>query len=189
MSYTKQQLRQAYKAKRFILDLDKLETLGLVAINRVLDLPIWEYTYFHLFLPIDTQNEINTLPLLSILQGRDKSVVLSKVCSQSELKHYLLEDSTVLRKNQWGIPEPVEGLEVPENRLDVVFVPLLAFDSNGHRVGYGNGYYDRFLKKCRTDTLKIGLSLFPPELPIEDITEMDIALDYCLTPDQSYTFK
>ena len=87
-----------------------------------------------------------------------------------------------------GIPEPVDGLEVPASKLDVVFVPLLAFDKKGHRVGYGGGFYDRFLKSCKKDVLKIGLSFFLPELEIEDIHSDDIPLDFCVTPGEVFRF-
>ena len=105
------------------------------------------------------------------------------------LTHYLLTENTQLRKNTYGIPEPVEGLLVPENKLDVVFVPLLAFDKKGCRVGYGKGFYDRFLMKCRPDTIKIGLSIFDAVSEISDATQADVRLDYCVTPEEIYSFS
>ena len=84
---------------------------------------------------------------------------------------------------------PVDGISVPVEKIDVVFIPLLAFDQKGHRVGYGKGFYDTFLARCRPRTLKVGLSLFEPELGnIEDVHEKDIALDYGVTPNKVYTF-
>ncbi len=105
------------------------------------------------------------------------------------MDNYLLTDSTSLKKNSLGIPEPVDGFWVPEEKIDVVFVPLLAFDAQGNRVGYGKGYYDTFLRKCRKDTLKIGLSFFPAEDDlIKDVHENDVKLDYCITPSKVYAF-
>ena len=106
----------------------------------------------------------------------------------SILKHYLLTDSTSLQKNRWNVPEPVDGLEVPLSKIDVVFVPLMAFDRKGNRVGYGKGFYDRFLSQCRSGVKKIGLSLFEAEEAIADVSNNDIALDYCITPDKIYSF-
>lgn len=106
----------------------------------------------------------------------------------SILKHYLLTDSTSLQKNRWNVPEPVDGLEVPLSKIDVVFVPLMAFDRKGNRVGYGKGFYDRFLSQCRAGVKKIGLSLFEAEEAIADVSNNDIALDYCITPDKIYSF-
>ena len=90
--------------------------------------------------------------------------------------------NTKIKKNSYNIPEPVEGIEVPDTKIDVVFVPLLAYDEEGNRVGYGKGVYDRFLKKCRPETIKIGLSFFSPEEKIEDVSSNDIKLDFCVTP-------
>ena len=105
------------------------------------------------------------------------------------MANYLLTDTTTLKKSAWGVPEPVEGIEVPENKIDVVFVPLMAFDTLGNRVGYGAGFYDGFLRKCRKETIKIGLSLFEAEQePITDVHENDVKLDYCVTPERIYTF-
>jgi 5-formyltetrahydrofolate cyclo-ligase len=104
------------------------------------------------------------------------------------MTHYLLTDNTKFRKNAYNIPEPVDGIEVPVSKIDVVFVPLLAYDEKGNRVGYGKGFYDAFLSKCKPETIKIGLSFFSPEFQIKDVTSDDIKLDFCVTPDSVYTF-
>jgi len=63
-----------------------------------------------------------------------------------------------------------------------VIVPLLAIDKRGHRVGYGKGYYDKLLSQCKPTCMKVGVTLFEPIEEIEDVNEMDVPLDYCLTP-------
>ena len=72
--------------------------------------------------------------------------------------------------------------------IDLVIVPLLCFDKKGNRVGYGKGYYDRFLKQCRKDCIKIGFSYFDPIDQVEDINKFDVKLDYGITPDAIYQF-
>ena len=108
--------------------------------------------------------------------------------STGKMTHFLLTDNTIIKKNNYNIPEPVDGIEIPCQKIDVVFVPLLAFDIQGHRVGYGKGFYDRFLAECKPETIKIGLSFFEAETIIEDVFESDMALDYCVTPKQVYKF-
>jgi len=186
---TKTEIRNTFKAKRRQLSLHGIEEKSLQVANRILKLNIWSKQYFHLFLSIAEQKELNTEYILHILQGKDKDVVVSKSDFKTRrLAHYLLTDSTTIRTNAYGIPEPVEGLEVPVEKLDVVFVPLLAFDTQGNRVGYGQGFYDRFLKQCRPDTLKIGLSFFEPvELIETDVN--DIPLDLVATPQGILNFK
>ncbi len=82
----------------------------------------------------------------------------------------------------------MNGLEVPVAMIEVVFVPLLAFDQQGHRVGYGKGFYDQFLSECNPETIKIGLSFFETEDTIDDVFELDIPLNYCVTPSKIYQF-
>jgi len=183
----KEQLRLDFKKQRSLLSSNLIEEYSIKVANRLIQLPIWQFSFYHVFLSITKNKEFDTEPILSILQGKDKHVVVPKVY-QGDLKHYLLADNTVLRTSTFGIPEPEAGIEIPETQLDVVFVPLLAFDVKGNRVGYGGGYYDRFLKKCRPDVIKIGLSFFDAIEQIEDVNENDIPLTYCVTPEKVYEF-
>lgn len=185
----KAELRLAYKAKRVALSAEQRENYSLELANSALGLPLWEGQYYHLFLPIERLNEINTEYLLHLLQGKDKSVVLPKVAFKTHsLKHYLLEDHTPLKTSKYGVPEPESGLEVPANAIDVVFVPLLAFDLAGNRLGYGKGFYDGFLSQCKPSVIKVGLSFFPAEQQIP-VTTQDVPLDYCITPNKVYKFN
>ncbi|WP_373516732.1 5-formyltetrahydrofolate cyclo-ligase [Pricia sp.] len=185
----KQDLRSEYRNLRKLVSESSLLVSSLAIANASLLLPIWDFGYFHIFLPISQQKEIDTHFILSILQGRDKNVVLPKVTGNDSLKHFLLTDATKFQTNRWNIPEPVDGIEITTDKIDVVFVPLLAFDKKGNRVGYGKGFYDIFLRECRKDVKKIGVSLFEAEDIIEDIDANDIPLDYCVTPQKTYSFS
>lgn len=186
---TKAELRQQYKAKRQTLSTDTIDTQSLAIANQLLKLDIWSFEYYHLFLSIETKKEINTECILNILSGKDKYIVISKTDFATRgMTHYLLTDATVIKKNSYGIPEPQDGIEIPSSKIEVVFVPLLAFDKIGHRVGYGKGFYDSFLASCHENTLKIGLSFFESEEVIQDIHKNDIKLDYCVTPNCVYKF-
>lgn len=185
----KRNLRKKYSLLRADVTQDEISRLSIQLVNCLVKLPIWDFLYFHIFLSIVQNKEVDTLPLLTLLQGKDKNIVVPKVAGTKTMKHYLLTDTTLLKPNKWNIPEPTDGIEVPTHRIDVVFVPLLAFDLLGNRVGYGSGYYDTFLNRCRPETLKIGISFFEPEVePIEDIHGNDVRLDHCVTPEKTYTF-
>lgn len=151
-------------------------------------LPIWDFRCYHIFLPIENKNEINTHLIIDILRSKNKDILIPKVQSNKLLDHYRFNVNTELDLNRWGIPEPKKGVQVSEKLIDVVFVPLLGFDLEGHRVGYGKGYYDRFLRACREDTIKVGLSHFEPVEVISDSGPEDIQLDYCVTPTHVYSF-
>jgi 5-formyltetrahydrofolate cyclo-ligase len=185
----KKELRQKYKTKRQELSSTEIEDLSLAIANKVLTLPIWDKTYFHIFLPIAEHKEVNTEYILHLLSGKDKEIVISKSDFASRnMTHFLLTDNTKIKKNEYNIPEPEDGLEVPTYKIDVVFVPLLAFDKTGHRAGYGKGFYDKFLTECKPETIKIGLSFFEAEERIADVYENDIKLDYCVTPNEVFEF-
>lgn len=184
----KDQLRATCLQKRNTLSQSLVVAESLKIANRCLGLPIWDGFFYHLFLSIPDKKEVDTSFLLTVLQGKDKNIVLPRVKSKGGLDHTLLTDSTELRTSSLGIPEPVSGLSVSPEVLDVIFVPLLGFDISGNRLGYGGGYYDRFLSQCRQDAKKIGLSFFGPLTQIPNIEETDIPLDGCVTPEQYYTF-
>jgi 5-formyltetrahydrofolate cyclo-ligase len=182
-------LRQKYSALRANLSDHEIDEMSLQIANQIIYLDIWQHSFYHLFLPIETKKEVNTEYILQVLAGKDKNIVLSvSDFSTLEMTHFLLTDATKIKKNKYNIPEPVDGLEVPVSKINVVFVPLLAFDKKGNRVGYGKGFYDKFLSKCPPETIKIGVSFFEPETVISDILLSDIQLDYCVTPTKVYNF-
>ena len=185
----KVELRNQYKALRAQLTIDDIESLSLEIANELLQVPIWHHSFYHLFLTIEEQKEINTEYILNILAGMDKNIVISKSNFDSNtLKNYLLTDNTTLKKSKYNIPEPIDGIPIQNEKIEIIFVPLLAFDKKGNRVGYGKGFYDNFLKTCNEDALKIGLSFLEAEDIIEDTREDDIKLDYCVTPTRLYQF-
>lgn len=185
----KKELRKKYKELRAQLSESEIEENSLAIANRLLSLDVWNKTYFHLFLTIEELKEINTEFILQILHGKDKEIVISKSdFLTKKMSHYLLTDNTKFKKNEYNIPEPIDGLEVPVAKIEAVFVPLLAFDKKGHRVGYGKGFYDKFLSECKPETIKIGLSFFEAEDKIEDVFKNDVVLDYCVTPISIYKF-
>ncbi len=186
----KKELRSKYKELRSKLSNNEVEELSMAIANNLLGLPIWEQSFYHIFLSIEKHKEVNTEFLLHILQGKDKNIVVSRSdFENNSLEHILLTDATALAINSWGIPEPKDGIPVSEKMLEVVFIPLLAFDKIGNRVGYGKGFYDKFLAKCNPESVKIGLSFFDAEKEIGGVLSTDICLDYCVTPAKIYSFK
>jgi 5-formyltetrahydrofolate cyclo-ligase len=182
-------LRKKNKALRKALSDEERENYSLEIANQTIGMDIWNFEYFHIFLPIERQREINTQYLLSILQGKDKHIILSRSNFDTmEMSHFLLTDSTKLIVNSQGIPEPVNGIEIAPHKINVVFLPLLAFDVKGNRIGYGKGFYDRFLAKCKPDVVKIGLSYFEPEQSIIPTKHTDIPMNYCISPKKLYSF-
>ena len=189
---TKKDIRKHFLEKR--LNLDDATSLALnerlLANCRLLDYT--RYRLAHIFLPISEKKEVDTWPLVKWM--REQQPQIAWVLSRSDMKtgemtHHLWKTNTILVKNKFGIPEPDQGEAIPPADIDLVFVPLLAFDREGQRVGYGKGMYDRFLKQCSPQVRTVGLSLFEPIQKIEDADPWDIPLQTVVTPDHIYQFK
>ena len=145
--------------------------------------------YIHIFLPIVAKNEVNTYPLIEQLVLRGKKIVVSQSqWKKRSMVHYIY-DSQKIKINQVGIPEPFNSVKVPIQKLDIVIVPLLISDKRGYRIGYGKGFYDRFLAKCPTQIQIIGINFFPPVDFITDIQSHDIPIRYLVTPSKVFNFK
>ncbi len=188
---SKKQIRVEIKERRSALSRKHIQEKSIEIANQCLKLDIWNFQNYHLFLNIEQQKEVDTQFLLQILQGRDKNVIVSRSNFEDfTLNHFLLTDQTSLKINKYGIPEPSgEGdIQILESQIDVVFVPLLGADLLGNRVGYGKGFYDRFLDKCRPETIKIGLNFFELLPDLIEADENDQRLDFLITPENILKF-
>ena len=164
----------------------RLDDLLLIRFQQISLPPL---SLVHSYMAVPEQHEIDTHPILEYLQFRhpDLKLAIPKV-ADDQLVHFYYNEQTNLKTNEWGIPEPVTGSIADPEDIDLVLVPLLCFDEQGNRVGYGKGYYDRFLAACRPDVIKIGLSYFEATGLIDDHAGFDIPLSYCVTPNRLYGF-
>jgi 5-formyltetrahydrofolate cyclo-ligase len=179
----KQKLREIYKQQRTDLTKDKIKELQENIYQQIYNLDLSKVNNVHVFLSIPKFKEIDTLPLITYFRNCNKRIVISK-CNfkDNTLSHFYFEDDTVLALNKFGVPEPVNAEVALENDLDLIFVPLLISDIKKYRVGYGKGFYDRFLSSCRKDAKLIGLNFFKPIQQIEDLNEFDIPLQQVIYP-------
>ena len=185
----KKELRIKYLAKRhemseFEINLKSRSVLDLLSANFNLSDKI-----VSLFLPIKYKNELNTYLILESALNQKSIVGIPKTkFKTSEMIHFEFEDVSQIVLNEYNIPEPIFGNIISEEKFDFVFVPLLTIDKNGNRVGYGKGFYDRFLSKCKKECLFIGLYLFDVIEEIDDLNEFDLPLHFCVTPNQIIKF-
>jgi 5-formyltetrahydrofolate cyclo-ligase len=153
----------------------------------------WKNTNcLHIFLPITANKEVDTFEILSFFRTRfpDMEIAVSRTDFENKtiIPIYFDYENTILVKNKYDIPEPLYGKECAIENIDTILIPLLGFDLAGNRVGYGAGFYDRFLLQCNPEVLKIGLSLIAPVDTIEDTNDFDVPLDYCITSDKTFEF-
>lgn len=184
---TKSELRKIYLAKQKSLSTAEREEKSLQIANRFFqEFDLIRIKFLHCFLPIEKFNEVNTKIILQKIWREFphiKTLVPRVNFQTNEIENLSLAPETSLVKNVWQIDEPAHDKLIETERIDLVLVPLLCFDAQGFRVGYGKGFYDKFLKNCRADCLKVGLSYFAPIPEISDANKFDVKLDFCITPE------
>ena len=189
----KEDIRILYKEKRATISLhlkEKMDDLILIQFQKLsIDIPSLIMTYS----PIKKFNEFDPQTITDYCYFKNPGQqlfypVIMAERTPPEIISVIVDDDTVFKINKFGIEEPVDGIDMFPSEIDLVIVPLLGFDKKGNRVGYGMGYYDRFLKICRKDCLKVGFSYFDPLDHIDDINKFDVKLDFGITPDGVYQF-
>lgn len=187
----KKELRKLFREKRNALaapEKAKLDDLLLIQFQAV-DLPMLNTVFS--YWPIEENNEPNTHLFTDFLEFRlpELQLVYPKIDSTTgTMQGILVDDDTRFTRNHFNVYEPENGEVIAVNDIDLVIVPLLAFDQLGYRVGYGKGYYDKFLAGSREDCIKAGFSYFEPVAAIDDCHDFDVPLDLCITPQAVYVF-
>ncbi|RKF02768.1 5-formyltetrahydrofolate cyclo-ligase [Tenacibaculum lutimaris] len=179
----KSELRKLYKQKRNALTITEKEKLQESIYQQIFELETDNISTVHLFLSMRKFNEIDTLPIINFFREKGKRIIVSRCNFEDDtLSHFYFDKDTQLELNKFGVPEPVNAEEANVKDIDLVFVPMLISDEENYRVGYGKGFYDRFLSECREDTQTIGLNFFSPIKKIKDTHEFDVPLNSVIYP-------
>lgn len=177
--------KQALEQRKALSD-DEFLVMNQLLLTQFKTLDFSDITSIHVFLPIVRKREPDTYLLIDWLQENlpHIHIVVSRANFEDHSMSHHPFSKEDLVENSYHIPEP-QTTSLFEGEIDMVLVPLLAFDNRGYRVGYGKGFYDRFLSGI--ETLKVGVSLFEvQDEAISDVHEDDIRLDFCITPKQVY---
>ncbi|MBX2940028.1 MAG: 5-formyltetrahydrofolate cyclo-ligase [Ferruginibacter sp.] len=185
----KQQLRKIYRAQRLALtdsERAKMDDLMLIQFQHSgIEIPDTVMTYA----PLEKFAEFNPAFIEDYCLFKNPAVqFVYPVMKGHDLIPMLTDADTAFLKNSMDIDEPVDGHPLDPKTIDMIFVPMVIADVSGNRVGYGKGFYDRFLKQCRKDVVMIGFSYFEPVQEISDVFEGDVPLNYCITPNACYLF-
>ena len=183
--------RKLYREKRLALSLAERAKLDDLLLIQLQTAPLPFITFLLSYWPIEQNKEPNTHLFTDYLEFQNPELIICY--PKTNFKDHTIQsvqanDDTRFRKNEYNLYEPEEGVVVNPPGIDIVFVPLLAFDKRGIRIGYGKGFYDRYLSLCRRDCLKIGFSYFDPIDEIEDASLFDVPLNLCVTPTSVYVF-
>jgi 5-formyltetrahydrofolate cyclo-ligase len=187
----KKEARKIYNQKRQeIAYTDRLKWDDLILINfQTIEIPFLQSVFS--FYPMEDRNEVNAFIITDYLHFRNPSL---QICypkmdmKEPNMEAYACHADTIFQANEMNILEPLESEIVEPQDIDLVLVPLLVCDVKGNRVGYGKGYYDRYLSRCNPSCIKVGLSYFEPIASIKDADEFDVPLDFCITPQKAYVF-
>ena len=189
---TKAELRKLYLEKRLSLSDEEYDQLTTTLCKNFFDqIDLTGISVLHTFLPLEKNREPDTWLIIRQLRRQFPAVRISipKINTLTNtIESFFYENSEQLSKNSWGIWEPQDGVKTELEEIELVVVPMLVCDLFGQRVGYGKGFYDRFLSACDPTCKRVGMCFFEPVDKIDDVTGFDIPLHSCVTPLKVYHF-
>ena len=155
----KTELRSLIKNQRQNVESGQIAKWNKLIFKHGLNLIDWpKIKSLHIYLPIKEQNEVDSWPFIKMIWQKWPNITVAVPrIKNSSLEAVVLNPDTKLKNNRFGITEPVGGkVLLSDHKFDVIIVPTLGFDKHGYRLGYGGGYYDRFLAS-QPDARTIGL--------------------------------
>lgn len=170
----KEQLRKKYLTIRSSLSREESEGLSERIIQHVIRLPEFQQAEtIHTYIPLAKNREVDTVGLLEHCFKEKKTVVVPKMEANGLMSHHKISSTDQLSENRWGILEPDHEDEISVSDINCIIVPMVAGDHQKNRIGYGKGYYDRFLGAVKT--FHIGLTynctLAWKPLPVESFDQ------------------
>lgn len=170
----KDELRKKYLSIRGSLSEQEVESKSEKIVQQLVSSdPFKKAETVHSYLPITKNREVNTLEFVEHCIAHGKTVVIPKVGADQQMSHHVLNSFEELKTNSWGVAEPIHPNPISVSEIDLVIVPMVCGDRYRNRIGYGKGFYDRFLSQ--TDAFKIGLlyncTLTDQKIPVEDFDQ------------------
>jgi 5-formyltetrahydrofolate cyclo-ligase len=189
----KNTLRKVYLEKRKLLSEAEYERRNQLLYHRLIEIQkTHQFKSIHTFIPIKENKEPDTFPFIQYLWSKAKEVEVITAISDLNnpiMSHVRISEDTTFLKNKWGIPEPQDGVPFSINKIECVLVPMVIGSKNGHRIGYGKGYYDRFLQNCNRKTRLIGITLSPLIEGDDFADQYDISMHTIITPFEVFHIK
>ena len=184
----KSEIRKVYLKKKELLTETEVQSLSeKIFENFLFQFDLKENQKVHCFLSIPEKGEVDTSSFLNYFFENKIRVFVPKIV-KGKLIALEINKETPLIENSWGIKEPAGNEDCGLKDFDLIITPLLYADQFGNRVGYGKGFYDRFFSEINPKTVKVGVSFFPPNENIDDISAFDVPLNYLVTPTEVLSF-
>ncbi|WMN12002.1 5-formyltetrahydrofolate cyclo-ligase [Marivirga salinae] len=182
----KNTLRKVYLEKRKFLSQAEYERRNQLLYHRLIEFQeIHQFKSIHTFIPIKKNKEPDIFPFIQFLWSKKPKIDIITAISDLKnpvLSHVKITENTTFLENKWGIPEPQDGTPYLVDKIDCVLVPMVVGSKSGHRIGYGKGYYDRFLQKCKSNTKFVGVTLGPLLESNVYANQYDIPMHSMITP-------
>lgn len=173
----KKELRREIMAKKRSMSLEEIESKSTRLAQMLYQTDAYRNAKtLYGYMPYN--QEVRTVPILEQAMCDGKRVAVPKVYGE-EMRFLYVQDLTAMEKSSFGIPEPVANEPVADDPTALVLMPGLAFDPAGHRVGYGGGFYDKFLQQ-ETQHPTVALCYDFQMLPQLDTQEHDVPVDWVL---------
>ena len=180
----KDKLRAVIKSERDQFSSKDLAQLSTLVTTNLLSAFQWKKKRINVFLPIQQNKEIDLRDFIHKVTKLGGNICINRTdFSKKIMTPIEFNPQLQIKNNKYGIPEPFDGKEVQINDIDIVIVPLLCFNANGHRLGYGGGFYDRFLKQTKSTCINIGVCHFAEPRTIKGIESTDMVMDFLVSPE------
>lgn len=170
----KKELRKAIREKKRAMSAEEIEQKSQALTEAFLRSAAYQSAKtIYGYLPYN--QEVRTVPMLEQALRDGKRVAVPK-CYGDEMRFIYMVDLSAVEKGYAGIPEPIADEPVADDESALVLMPGMAFDPQGHRIGYGGGFYDKFLTK-EPDHPTLALCYDFQVLPHLETEEFDIPVD------------
>lgn len=181
----KAKARRALRSRRNALTASQQTRAAQALVDSVLRLPTWSAAQ-RIALYASFDGEIDTAPLAHCARECGKAVYLPVTTPNKRLQFILWNEDTSMDANQYGILQPRKASSALDaDAMDIIFTPLVGWDTAGNRLGMGGGYYDRALAEA-PDTLKVGLAHHCQQVSGLEPATWDVAMDYIATDTNLY---
>ena len=189
---SRSQMRKDINQKRLLIDKNTTERVSYKIFEKLIHHPylkkaitVGSYNSF--------KNEIDMVHINSYLKENGHNLVLPTIDfnKKGHMDFFSFKSFDALIKNRYGIfePQPLDTNLIDPSSIDILLVPLLAFDEKGNRLGMGGGFYDRMLKRISKDTLTIGIAYEFQKFDTIPIQSWDMPLDEVITEKKHYIFN
>ncbi len=174
----KNELRKTGLEKRNKMSQNEVKELSNQIIKQIknkFDLNLYHTLAF--YMPLG--NEVDLRPLMDELITLNKIIVVPKVFDRFTMDFYQIQTTLDVHTGKFKVLEPNSNKKIPKNEIDIIFIPGIHFSYQNNRLGYGAGYYDRYLKDY--DHVKIGVCFSFQHIPLIPADSYDIPMDWIIT--------